>query len=174
MPKTGYELIKEREEKDKEEVIDLLSKQLEVERTLVRLYKETEKDIESSAVKHLLHMIQLDSRKHIDICQLVIEVLQDEDVLKEEKKEFLKGLQRHIELEKQAIDTANKILRNVWIRETKGLNELIKKWRNDEKEHHKTLKQLVSKTFFRTSPWDFQIMSSEQLEERYKRERALR
>lgn len=57
------------------------------------LYKETAKEINSSAVKHLLHMISLDSRKHIDICQLVIEVLKGEDVLKEEKGELMTRMQ---------------------------------------------------------------------------------
>jgi rubrerythrin len=142
-----HDQIKEREEKEKEEVIDLLSKQIDVERKLVNLYKETVKDIKSNVVKHLLHMISLDSSKHIDICQLVIEVLQEEDVLKKEKGELLTGLKQHIELEIDAIDKANKILRNVWIRETKGLSELIKKWRNEEKEHHTMLKKRFCSSF---------------------------
>ena len=169
MPKTMHEQIKEREEKEKGEVITLLRKQVEVERKLVQLYKESTKDIKSKAVKHLLHMISLDSRKHIDICQLVIDVLKGEDVLKEEKEELLPGLKRHIELEMDAIDKANKILRNVWIRETKGLSELIKKWRNEEKEHHTMLKKLAGKTFFRVGEYDLfaGLRSPEELEQRY-------
>jgi rubrerythrin len=163
--------VREEKEKEKEEVIDLLNKQIDVERNLVNLYKETAKDIKSNDVKHLLHMISLDSRKHIDICQLVIVVLQGEDVLKEEKGEILTGLKQHIELEKEAIDKANKILGNVWIRETKGLSELIKKWRNEEKEHHTMLKQMVGKTFFRIDEFDFAAVfkSKAELEERYEK-----
>ncbi len=166
-----HDLIKEKEEKEKEEVIELLSKQVEVERKLVTLYKETVKDMQSSAVKHLLHMISLDSRKHIDICRLVIAVLQGEDVLKEEKGELMTGLKRHIELEKEAINRGNKILGNVWIQETKGLRDLIKKWRDDEKEHHTTLQKLVGKTFFRVGEYDFSAVfkSTKELEERYRK-----
>jgi rubrerythrin len=170
-----HDQIKEREEKEKEEVIELLRKQVDVERNLVTLYKETVKDIQSSAVKHLLHMISLDSRKHIDICQLVIEVLQGEDVLKEEKGELVTGLQRHLKLENDAIESANKILRNVWIRETKALNDLIKTWRNDEKEHIKTLKKLSGKTFFRIGGHDLAALrSTEELEERYRKQKRKR
>jgi rubrerythrin len=171
MSKTMHERIKEREEKEKEEVINLLSIQVELEQKLVNLYKETSKDIKSNAVKHLLHMISLDSRKHIDICQLVIEILQGEDVLKEEKEELMTGLKQHMDLEKEAIERGNKILRNVWIQETKGLNELIKKWRNDEKEHHTMLKKLVGKTFFRIGDFDFSaaLKSTKELEERYRK-----
>lgn len=169
MSKTTKDRIRDREEKEREDVIDLLGKQVKVERKLVSLYEETEGDIKSSAVKHLLHMIQLDSKKHIDICQLVIKVLTGEDVLKEEKEELMKGLQKHIKLEKEALDRSKKILANVWIRQNKGLRELINTWRKDEREHHKVLKKLAGKTFFRISDFDFGAMLKlpEQLEERY-------
>lgn len=144
---------KEMEERKKDEVLDLLRKQLEIEGELVNLYGKTLSDIESSPVRHLLHMIELDSRKHIDICLAAIEVLQGEDILKS-KSELTEGLQKHIELEKDSIDRAGKILKNIWIRENKGLNELIKKLRNDEKEHHKALKNLAKKEFFQVEYGD--------------------
>ena len=177
MPKTGIELDREREEKEKGEVIDLLDEQVEIERKLVNLYEVTEGDIKSSAVRHLLRMIQLDSKKHIETCQLVVKVLRGEDCLKEEKEEILEGLQRHIKLEKDAVNTANKILKNVWVRETEGLKWLIKKWRDDETAHQKALKKLVGKRFFRLSPFDLaaQLRSIDELEERYKKyERKMR
>lgn len=171
MPETMRDFVKKKEEKEKEEIIDILEKQVEQEHILVSLYEETEKDIKSSAVRHLLHMIQLDSKKHVDICQLVIDVLRGEEVLKEEKEDLKKGLQRHIQLEKAAIEKANKILKNVWIRESEGLNELVKKWRNDEKEHHKALKKLAEKPFIRISERDFfaAFKTTEELEERYRK-----
>ncbi|UCH02753.1 MAG: hypothetical protein JSV20_02915 [Candidatus Bathyarchaeota archaeon] len=171
MPETMRDFHKKRDEKEKEEAIDILTKQLETEYKLVSLYEETEKAIKSSAVRHLLHMIQLDSKKHIDICQLVIDILQGEEVLKEEKEDLKKGLQRHIELENEALEKANKLLRNVWIREIEGLQELVKKWRSDEKEHHKALKKLAEKPFIRISERDFfsAFKTTEELEERYRK-----
>lgn len=176
MSKITKNITGKKEEKEKEDAIDLLSRQVEVERKLVSLYKNAEEDIKSRAVKHLLHMIQLDSRKHIDSCQLIIEVLKGEDILKEEKEEIMKGLQRHITLEEEALDRAKKLLENVWIREMKGLKELVIQWRNDEKKHHKALKKLVGKTFFRISDFDFPaaFKSPEELEWKYQKYKGKR
>jgi Txe/YoeB family toxin of Txe-Axe toxin-antitoxin module len=113
-------------------------------------------------------MIQLDSLKHMDICQLVIDVLQGEDVLKKEKEEVIKGLQRHISLEKDSINTAKTVSDKDLIRKTDGLKELIKKWRKDEEEHHKSLRNLVGKAFFATGDDPFALFKTpEELEERY-------
>lgn len=92
MVKDMYTLWKEREGKEREEVIGLLHGQLKVEGELIRLYEETEAEIHSNAVKYMLHMIAMDSRKHIDICQTALEFLEGNDVLKSEKAEILKGL----------------------------------------------------------------------------------
>jgi rubrerythrin len=142
------------EEGEKDEVIGLLRSQIVLEEELVSLYEKTAGSFESGPVRHLLHMIQLDSRKHIDICQTTMEVLGGEDVLKPEKKELIGKLGRHIELEKDSINRVNKILKNVWIRENKGLNELIKKLRKDENEHHNALRRLAGKEFFRVVDGD--------------------
>jgi len=169
------ELAKEREEKERKDALDLLRKQLKVESEAIHLLEETEGEIQSSAVKHMLYTIVLDARKHIDICQTAIEVLEGQDVLRAEKAEILKGLQRHVELEKESIDTANKLLRNVWIRETSGLNELIKRLRDDEEEHHKTLKKLAESTFFRIDSMGFATLHDiDWLEEKYILRRHIR
>lgn len=170
------EEIREREEKEKEEVIELLREQLQVEGKLVGLYEKTSSDIQNKPVRHLLHMIQLDSRKHIDICQTTIEILQGEDVLKEEKKELLEGLREHMELEKGSIDRANKILKSKWITENQALEELIKKLRDDENRHHKTLSKLTDRTFFRLDPRSFYLTlrGIDFVEERYRRTKEFR
>lgn len=156
------------EEREKDEVISLLERQVEVERKLISLYSEAETSIKSMAVKRLLHMIQLDSTKHVDICQLIVEVLKGEDVLAEQKNEVLKGLQLHIDLEKDALDKARYIADSTWIRETKGLKELVRKWRDDEKEHNKWLKELMGRTFFRVSDQIVELLKTpEDLEDRY-------
>ena len=54
------------EEKEREEVIELLREQMRVEGRLVGLYENSAKELTSTPVRHLLHMINLDSRKHID------------------------------------------------------------------------------------------------------------
>jgi len=130
------------EDKDKKEVISLLRKHIASEGEKVGLYEETVRDIKSSPVMHLLHTLRLDSRKHIEMCQAVIEVLEGQDWLPPEKRELVEHLQRHVNAEKDAIDRANKILENVWIQKTSVLKELMEALRNDEVGHYNTLKDL--------------------------------
>jgi len=92
--------------------------------------------------------------------------LQGEEVLKPEREELIEGLQRHIDLEKDSIDRAKKILQNDWIRETKGLKDLLEKLKKDEENHHKMLKRLSGEHFFREDPYDFYAMFRD-TEERY-------
>ncbi|MCJ7634023.1 ferritin-like domain-containing protein [Candidatus Bathyarchaeota archaeon] len=156
------------DKKEREELVSLLRQQMAVESECISLYSETSKEVVSSSVKHLFHMIQLDSIKHMDVCQLIIDVLQGEDVLKKEKEEIINGLQRHLDLEKDSLNTAKKIEHKYLIRNTEGLKELVKKWKNDEKEHHNALRKLANKTFFATfGDLVTSFKSPEQLEERY-------
>jgi rubrerythrin len=159
------------QEKEKAEAIRLLREQIQVEGRLVGLYEKSHKEIESRPVRHILHMIQLDSRKHIDICQTAIEILEGEDVLRDERRELLTGVKEHVVLEEGSIERADEILNNVWIRENKAIQELIKKLRDDEKRHHDTLRKLSEKTFFRLDPNDFTVImrGPEFAEERYVR-----
>ena len=142
---------------------------MRVEGELVGLYGRTAPGLENKPVRRLLHMIQLDSRKHIDICQTAIEVLEGEEVFSEDKPELAEGLKEHMELERGSIDRVNEILKNVWISENQALNEMVKKMRDDERRHHETLK-LVEKPFFRFDPRDFTLIMRgvEFAEERYK------
>ena len=78
------ERLKEKEEKVRQEAIELLKEQLKVEGELVAMYNETAPTFENKTVGHLLEMVMLDSRKHIAICQASIEVLEGEDVLTED------------------------------------------------------------------------------------------
>jgi rubrerythrin len=53
----------------------LLREQMEVEGKLIDLYDRTASNTQNKPVRHLLHTIRLDSLKHIDICQTVLEIL---------------------------------------------------------------------------------------------------
>lgn len=167
---------KEEEEKSRQEAIQMLKEQIKLEGELIGLYERTAPEMENNPVKHMLHMIELDSRKHIDICQTVIEVLEGEDVFSEHKEELVEGLKDHIKMEEGAVQRAETLLKNVWIRENKALTELIKKLRDDEKHHTSALKKLSEKPFFRFLPGDFTVVfrGEEFAEERYKREKESR
>jgi len=163
------------EEEEKQEVVELIRKQMRTERELIGMYEKTIGEVESRPVKRILHMIQVDSKKHIDILQASIEIIQGEDILKEDKRELSKNLKNHLELEKESIEIANRVLGYGWIRENRGLSELIKSWRDDEKRHHKAQKQLSKKTYFRISDYDGVALfrDEEFIEKRYRRSKRL-
>ena len=159
--------IREREERERQEVIDLLIAQVKVEAEAIAHHEKMADDINSPAVRMLIHTIQLDSRKHLEICNIVIAVLKGDEVLSQEKEEILEALKKHVELEEGSVDRVNKILKNVWIRESKGLNELIKKMREDERSHTDILKRIVGRSFFRENPFEFGMFKDQQA--RYER-----
>ena len=164
------------EEEERLEVIGLLREQMKVEGRLVGLYENSAKELTSTPVRHLLHMINLDSRKHIDICQTAIEILQGRDVFKEHKVDLLKGLKEHMELEEDSVKRANKMLSSNLISMNKALKALIEKLRDDEKRHHNALKKLSEKPFFQIDPNDFTVIfqGEEFAEERYRKSKEFR
>lgn len=143
------------DEKMQNEATDLLKKQIEVERNLVRLYSKTHENLESPAVKHLLHSIQLDSIKHIGICETAIEILSGDNIAREEKKQMSQELDRHLELEKDSIKRVKKILEIGIVHENEGVKRLMESLSDDEKRHHKMLTRLISKPFYRVNPNDW-------------------
>jgi rubrerythrin len=164
------------EEKEKEEIIELLREQMKIEGRLVGLYENSAKELTSTPVRHLLHMINLDSRKHIDICHTAIEILQGRDVFKEHKDDLLKGLKEHMELEKDSVKRANKLLKSNLISENKALKALLEKLRDDEKRHHNALKKLSEKPFFQIDPNDFTVIfqGEDFAEDRYRKSKEFR
>ncbi|UCD73537.1 MAG: hypothetical protein JSW01_02535 [Candidatus Bathyarchaeota archaeon] len=163
-------------EKEKQEIIKLLRKQIRTEKLCIDAYKKSVDEIQNEPVKKILRMIRLDSEKHIDILQASIDIIQGEDVLSEDKKHLKRGLRRHLELEKDSIDIANRILSEGWIKESEGLVELIKSWKNDEIRHHRLLRELSEKTYFRLNELDWIAVFRDEafLEKRYLRSKRLK
>jgi hypothetical protein len=116
-------------------------------------------------------MYRLDSQRHINILQAAIEVIEGENVFIEDRKPLAETLGKHLELEKEALDNANKILGKSWVDENKGLKGLLQMWRDDEKRHHAALKELTSKPYFRLGSNDMVALfrGEEFLEERHRR-----
>jgi len=152
---TMREVLDEKERKMQAEAVSLLNKQIDVEREIIGLCRKTAENVESPAVRHLLHSIELDSAKHIHICQTSIEILSGEELAREEKQQFTEELERHIELEKDSIDRVGRIKGIQLVRENKGVDRLMKNLSDDEKRHHKMLRKLISQPFYRVDPNDF-------------------
>jgi hypothetical protein len=162
-------VINEHQKEERKKAVELLRKQIETEVELAAQYKEYGEKIANLPVRRILHMIMFDSQKHIEILNAAIENIQGIEVLKEERTELREGLERHVMLEMESIKAAEKVLKYNWVRNTKGLNELLESWMDDEKRHHQTLKRLSMKSFIEANPndWVTFFKGEEFLEERY-------
>ncbi len=163
-------------EEDRKEIVDSLSEQLEIEGQLVGLYEDYERGTENKALRRVMQMFRLDSQRHINILQAVIEIIEGEDMLIEDKEELHESLKKHLELEAEALKKANEMLGKRMINENQGLKMLLEIWRDDEKRHHKALQELTKKTYFQISATDMVTIfkGEEFLEERYLRSKQFR
>jgi rubrerythrin len=164
-------MISDRDKESKQEAVEILKAQLQTEGQLIGLYEEHERETENKAMKRLMQMFRLDSQRHINILQAAIEIIEGEEVFLEDKKPLAETLAKHLALEKQALDNANKILNKAWVDENKGLKGILELWRDDERRHHKAIKDLTSKPYLRLGSNDMVALfrGEEFLEERYRK-----
>ena len=164
-------MISDRDKESKQEAVEMLNEQLKVEGELIGLYEEHERETENKAMKRVMQMFRLDSQRHINIIQAAIEIIEGEEVYIEDKKPLAETLEKHLALEKQALDNANKLLNKAWVDENKGLKGLLQLWRDDEKRHHRAIKDLTSNTYLRLASNDMVALfrGEDFLEERYKK-----
>ncbi len=163
--------VDERENKQKTEAVETIKEQLVIEGQLVGLYEEYERETENKAMKRVMQMFRLDSQRHINILQAAIEIIQGEEIFIEDRRPLQETLKKHLELEAEALKKADSLLKIAWIDDNKGLKNLLEIWRDDEKRHHSSLKQIVSKPFLRLGSNDMVTLfrDEEFLEERYRK-----
>ena len=134
----------------RERLIELIKKQIEIEENNVRQVSETEKKIDNAAAKMSLLEIQLDSQKHADILNGILEVLRgvppsktlweyriesyiDPFVVKRE-------LESHIKREDEMLDHVEKEIKQT---KDEGLKLLLQHIADDERKHHDILEAIV-------------------------------
>ncbi len=141
-------------EKEKAKALRLMGDQLKTEEQLVELYETTAGFIVGEPARWLLHMLQMDSRKHIEIFRMTIEILEGREVSVEDRMEISTGLKKHMELEKASIERGEELKRNPWVRDNSGLSRLLETWSRDEREHHRALQRLRDEGFTREDALD--------------------
>ena len=141
-------------EHEKSEALNLLNEQLQTEKKLVKMYEETSDLIMSEPAKWLLYILQMDSRKHIAIFDMAIEIMEGRRIGEEDRQEITVGLEKHLELERESIERSKKIRGNRWVKENSGLSRLMETWSADERRHVRTLQQLRDERFTRMDAFD--------------------
>jgi rubrerythrin len=134
----------------RERLIELIKKQIEIEENNVRQVSETEKKIDNAAAKMSLLEIRLDSQKHADILNGILEVLRgvppsktlweyriesyiDPFVVKRE-------LESHIKREDEMLDHVEEEIKQT---KDEGLKLLLQHIADDERKHHDILEAIV-------------------------------
>ncbi len=160
-------------EHEKNEALSLLNQQLQTEKKLVEMYEETSPLIISEPAKWLLHILQMDSRKHILIFDMAIKILEGQGIEEDDRQEITVGLEKHLELERESIERSKKILANRFVKENSGLKRLMETWSADESRHVKTLQRLRDERFTRMDSFDaytqYRRTAFEQLADEIKR-----
>jgi rubrerythrin len=147
----------------------MLKEQIRVEGQLMALYEKAVRETENKPIQYMFRMIEMDSRKHIEMLQSALEIIEGQDVLIQDRKSLKTNLDEYLRLEKESIEKGNKLLGYRWFLDRKGLRSLIENWRDDEQRHHKFLKELSEKAYIPISIDDLLTVfrDEEFLEKRY-------
>jgi rubrerythrin len=166
--------IDESELKERAEAKKILRDQIIIEGELIGLYEKTAKDVPNEIVKQMLRMIMHDSQKHIMMLGILVDFLDGKEVFTQDRKGLVDTLKRHLELEKESIHKGETLLNQSWLRDRKGYRTIVESWVEDERRHHKFLKELSDKPYIPISSDDFAAVFRDEdfFEERYKRSQA--
>jgi len=134
----------------RERLIELIRAQIKVEKENVRQVTETEKKVDNAAAKLSLLEIRLDSQKHADILNGILEVLSGvppsqtlwEYRISSYIDPFLvKGeLENHEKREARMIDHVEEEIKQT---KDEGIKLLLQHVLEDERKHHKILETIV-------------------------------
>ena len=166
--------IDEGEKLERAEAKKTLIDQVGIEGELIALYEKTAGDVSNKAVQQMLRMIRHDSQKHIMMLSVVIGFLDGEEVYMKDRVSLADSLKRHLELEKESIKRGEMLLNQRWLRDRKGYKAIVESWVEDEKRHHKFLKELLDKPYIPISSDDFAAVFRDEdfFENRYKSSKA--
>jgi len=134
----------------REKLIQLIKGQIEIEKENVRQVNETEKKVDNAAAKLSLLEIRLDSQKHADILNGILEVLSGvpasktlwEHRIESYIEPFVvqRELENHEQREAKMIEHVEEEIKHT---EDEGLKLLLQHVLDDERKHHKILETLV-------------------------------
>ena len=127
---------------DVEERVKLYKSQIKLEKQIVNTAETSVENIDNAIVREMILGIAMDSRKHESLLNTLIGLHEKFALIDEEAANQLKeDLEKHIKLEKKAIDSYQKMWGDL---EDEKEKLIIRYILNDEIRHHRLLKQLHS------------------------------
>jgi len=125
----------------KQNRVDFYKEQIELENHIHKKAESTVKDIGNIVINELITGIALDSKKHATLLNALVSLHTKATPSIAEKygSDIKESINEHIELERKAIDTYNKLLETV---DNESEKIIIRAILNDEIKHHSLLKTI--------------------------------
>lgn len=96
--------------------------------------------VQNPFVRLFLHRIVLDTMKHSDIYQTLIELQQRVVVGEAGKQRMVEELTSHIKNERKMLDQAKRLSKSI---EDENFRKILERVVEDENQHHQTLQELL-------------------------------
>jgi len=134
---------------EKDELLALLEKHRQIELTNVEMCQEKEEQFKSAGVNLTLYQIRMDSTKHAQIYQTLIDMIKGgiPKYLWDYRIDRYVGqvatervLEKHVELEKEMIQGAGEAIKRT---DDPGIKMTLQHIVEDEKRHHKMLLDII-------------------------------
>jgi rubrerythrin len=126
---------------EKQETLEFISKQIELEEHIVRIVKDNVAKLGNVFIKELLMGISQDSQKHAMLLKALKKAVEGPTpfISEEERDKIAKGIEKHIELEANAVKTYSELVEKSDNEQVKTVASMIKE---DEIRHHQLLLEL--------------------------------
>ena len=126
---------------EKNETLEFISKQIELEEKIVRIVEENVSKLGNVFIKELLLGISQDSQKHAMLLKALKKAVEGPTpfISEEERDKIAEGIKIHIELEENAVKTYSDLAERSDDEQVKTIASMIKE---DEIRHHQLLLEL--------------------------------
>ena len=122
-----------------EETLEILKRQKAFEDETVKRLTPLYNSTRNPLIRFLVHRIILDTMKHSDTYQTLIDLNTRALVGETERKAMTEELATHIEKENRMLKQAENVSESV---EDRNFKQILEQIVEDERQHHKTLRQL--------------------------------
>ena len=122
------------------ELLNMLNKHKSLETQNAASLKEVLDVTGNSIVNMFLGGIMLDTMKHADVIQAIIDIGAGQILWKIDKQKMVEELEKHIEIEKKMLQSIQDIVEK---NKDKKIELLIREIVADERRHHRILTQLL-------------------------------
>jgi len=122
------------------ELEKLLRDQMALEKKTAEVLSSTAQKAKNSVVKLFIDRLVLDSLKHADMLQALIDLNAGTLVTVLDKEDMKTSLEKHVEQEKEMLNRLERILEKV---EDPKAKSLLKQIAEDERRHHRILDEVT-------------------------------